>query len=123
MLKLLPGEYLGEPLCRRSVFGLLLTVTAYPPRRAYPWHVHERPTLFVLLAAHHRVQTQQAAFDQPPLSAVFHPTAAPHATITGPDGLVGINLELTNAWLERCSLRPRDLECEPRLLDSVTARL
>jgi AraC family transcriptional regulator len=63
------------------------------------------------------------SFDQPPLSAVFHPTTTPHATTTGPDGLVGINLELSDGWLERCHLRRCDLDLECRLLDSLSARL
>jgi AraC family transcriptional regulator len=123
MLKLARGEYLGQSLRGSSSFGLSVTVTAYPPCRAYPWHVHELPTLFVLLAARHCDETRRASFEQPPLSAVFHPTTAPHATRTGPDGLVGINLEFTDAWLDRCQLRPGDLGAEPRLLDSVSARL
>jgi AraC family transcriptional regulator len=123
MLKLASGEYLGTALHHRRLFGLSLTVTAYPPGRTYPWHVHEHPTFFVLLAARHRDETRQASFDQPPLSVVFHPPTAPHATATGPDGLVGINLELTQAWLDRCHLRPRDLDVECSLLASMSARL
>jgi AraC family transcriptional regulator len=123
MLKLAAGEYLGTPLRRRRLSGLSLTVTAYPPGRTYDWHVHEHPTFFVSLAARHRDESRHASFDQPPLSAVYHPTTTPHATSTGPDGLVGINLELTQAWLERFHLRPRDLDAGFMLLDSTPARL
>jgi AraC family transcriptional regulator len=41
----------------------------------------------------------------------------------GPDGLVGINVELTNRWLGCCHLRQRNLTVEYRLLDSTPARL
>jgi AraC family transcriptional regulator len=100
-----------------------LTLTAYPAGEVYSWHVHEHPTLFVAFAGRHRDQTRQRAFDQPPLSAVFHPTTGPHSTVVGPGGLVGLNLELTDAWLERCQLRRDDLAAEYRLLDSPRARL
>jgi AraC family transcriptional regulator len=71
----------------------------------------------------HEAFPRHASFEQPPLSAVFHPTTSPHGTTTGPDGLAGINLELTAAWLGRCQLSPRDLDGECRLLDSTWARL
>src|SRR5262249_13261025 len=50
-------------------------------------------------------------------------TSGPHAMSIGPDGLVGINLELTDSWLDCCHLRQRDLAVEYRLLDSMGARL
>jgi AraC family transcriptional regulator len=123
MLKLAAGEYLGKPLRRRCLSGLSLTVSTYSPRCAYPWHVHELPTLFVLLAGQHHDENRRESFDQSPLSVVFHPTIGPHATSIGLDGMVGINLDLTDAWLDRCRLRQRDLEVEYRLLDSKWARL
>jgi AraC family transcriptional regulator len=123
MLKLAPGQYLCPPLGGRRIGGLDVTLIAYPPGRSYPWHVHEQPTFFVLLAARHRDQTRLGSFDQPPLSAVFHPAAAPHATTTGPDGLVGINLELTDAWLDHWHLGRRDLDGDCRLLDAPWTRL
>ena len=123
MLKLASGEYLGKPLRRRCLSGLSLIVSAYPPRQAYPWHVHELPVLFVLLAGRHHDQNRRTSFDQPPLSAVFHPTIGPHATSTGLDGMVGINLELTDVWLDRCHLRQRDFGVEYRLLGSMDTRL
>jgi AraC family transcriptional regulator len=122
MLTLASGKYLGVPLVQRGIQGLSLTITAYSPQAAYPWHVHELPTLFVLLAGQHHDENRRTRFDQSPLSAVFHPTIGPHAMSIGPDGLIGINLELTDAWLDRCQLRLRDLDVEYRLLDSLAAR-
>src|SRR5687768_4844825 len=123
MLTLSSGEYFGGTLRRMRVFGSPLTLSAYPPGHTYPWHVHEIPTLFVLLAGQHRDQNRRESFDQLPLSVVFHPTIGPHATSVGPDGMVGINLELTDAWLDRCDLSRRDLELDYQMLDSITARL
>src|SRR5262249_25703433 len=99
MLKLASGEYFGKPLRRRCLYGLSLIVSTYSPRCAYPWHVHELPGSFVLLAGRHHDETRRESYDQSPLSVVFHPTIGPHATSIGPDGMAGINLEFTDAWL------------------------
>ena len=123
MLILPSGEYLGRLLHQAHLFGLPLTLSAYPPGHTYPWHVHEIPTLFVLLAGRHQDENRRVTFDQSPLSVVFHPVIGPHATSVGPDGMVGLNLELTEVWLDRCGLRRRDLAIDYRLLDSLTARL
>ena len=123
MLRLPSGEYLGRNLRRTPLPDLPLILTAYPPGHTYPWHVHEIPTLFVLLAGQHHDENRRAAFDQSPLSVVFHPTQGPHATSVGPAGMVGINLELTDAWLDRCQIGRRDLAAGYRLLDSLCARL
>src|SRR5262249_36630901 len=103
--------------------GLSLTVTAYSPQSTAPWHIHEFPTLFVLLAGQHHDENRHTSFEQTPLSVVFHPTTGPHVMSVGPDGLVGINLEVADTWLERCQLSRRDLELDYRLLDSTAARL
>lgn len=123
MLTLSSGEYLGKLVHRTRLLGLPVAVTAYPAGHSYPWHVHEIPTLFVLLAGQHHDENRRSAFDQSPLSAVFHPTQGPHATSVGPEGMVGINLELTEAWLDRCQIEQRDLAVGYRLLDSLCARL
>jgi AraC family transcriptional regulator len=123
MLTLASGEYLGRILRGTRLSGLPLTLTSYPPGHCYPWHVHEIPTLFVLLAGHHHDENRRTSFDQSPLSAVFHPTIGPHATSVGPRGMVGLNLELTEPWLDRVQLRGRDLAVDYRLLDSLWMRL
>ncbi len=123
MLRLGFGEYLGKPICERRLDGLSLTLTAYAPGTKSPWHIHEFPTLFILLAGQHFDENRRTSFEQTPLSAVFHPTSGPHAMAVGPGGLVGINLEVTDEWLERCQLHRRDLALDYRLLDSPSARL
>jgi AraC family transcriptional regulator len=123
MMTLPSGHYLGGTLRRSRLFGSPLTLSAYPAGHAYPWHVHEVPTFFVLLAGQHRDQNRRTSFDQSPLSVVFHPTIGPHATTVGPRGMVGINLELTDSWLERCHLQRSDFELDYQLLDSLCVRL
>jgi AraC family transcriptional regulator len=123
MIRLGRGEYLGRTLRSSRVAGLPLTVTFYPPGLISPWHVHENPTLFLLLSGEHRDETRQRTFGQPPLSVVYHPTTGPHTTRIGPTGLVGLNLELQDADLESHHLRRRDLPGEYRLLDAPEARM
>jgi len=123
MLTLPSGEYLGGALRQTRLPDSSLTLSAYPPGHNYPWHIHEAPTFFVLLAGQHRDRNQRTSFDQPPLSVVFHPTTGPHATNVGPRGMVGINLELSDAWLRRCHLCRSDLELDYQLLHSLTAQL
>lgn len=123
MIRLARGEYFGRTLRSWRVVGLPVTVTYYPPGQVYRWHVHENPTLFVLLSGQHRDETRQRTFGQPPLSVVYHPTTGPHTTSIGPAGVVGLNLELVEADLDRLQITPRTLPSEYRLLDSPEARL
>jgi AraC family transcriptional regulator len=123
MLTLSSGEYFGGTLRSARLAGSTATLTAYSAGCECPWHVHESPTLFVLLSGRHRDESRRAAFEQPPLSVVFHPTKGPHATAVGPSGMVGINLELTAALLERCGLERRHLADECRVVDALDVRL
>src|SRR5262245_17536594 len=123
MLTLSSGEYLGGTLRRSRLAGSLMTLTAYAAEHAYPWHVHETPTIFVLLSGEHHEENGRASFDQSPLSVVYHPTVGPHATSVGPRGMIGINLELTDDLLERCQVARRDVGGEYRVLDSANVRL
>ena len=122
MLKLSCGEYLGHNLSRRTISGLPLTVTSYPAERVYPWHVHESPTLFLLLSGEHRGDTRTHSFHQPPLSVVFQPNNGPHATTIGLKGVVGLNLELIADRLVQLDLDPRELPDEYRILNSSEAQ-
>ena len=123
MLRLAPGEYFGRILRRASLLGAPVAWTAYPPNGHSPWHVHENPTLFVLLAGSHRDEDHRGSFEQAPLSTVFHPTVGLHSMAVGPTGMVGINLELTEDLLARCRLRRQDLIGDCRLFGSVASQL
>jgi AraC family transcriptional regulator len=120
--RLSTGKFVGEVIRRRQSTTLPFTVTVYSPGQVYGWHAHEFPTLFVLFAGHHQDLTRGGSFDQPPLSVVFHPSSCPHATSIGPRGMIGLNVELTDAWLEGCRIDPRRLVRECRLLDTMRAR-
>jgi AraC family transcriptional regulator len=121
-MKLKAGTYFGTTVRQESRQGLLLTLSKYAPGQTQPWHVHANPTLCVLLTGEHRDQVRRGAFEQRPLTTVFHPTSEPHAGVVGPRGMLGLNVEYDAAWLERHELRERDLGSY-RPLDSVWARL
>jgi AraC family transcriptional regulator len=121
-MKLEPGKYFGNAVRQINIEGLLLTLSQYVPNQAQPRHVHANPTLYVLVAGDKREQSRRADFEQRPLVGVFHPTSEPHASLVGPRGSFGVNLEFNGDWLERQELRERDLRAY-RVLDFVWTRL
>ena len=122
-MKLAPGQFFGRTLRRRDGAGLALYLSRYGAGDEQPWHVHTHPTLFIPLCGDHRDHTRRQSHDQQELSAVFHPTAEPHASSVGPRGLLGLNLECGPAWLERHGLTERDLGGYRLLEPTVWARL
>ena len=48
-MRLEPGRYFGVTLQERPYEGMLLTLSAYGPGAMQPWHVHDTPTLYLLL--------------------------------------------------------------------------
>jgi AraC family transcriptional regulator len=107
-MRLESRTYFGTALERRVCAGLCLTLSQYGPG-LQPWHVHANPTLYVLLAGGQRDRSRRAEFEQPHWIAVFHPTTEPHASLVGPSGMVGLNVEFDEPWLHRHELAERDL--------------
>jgi AraC family transcriptional regulator len=100
--------YLGRLLVERAGGGLRTSLGAYPAVRQ-PLHVHARPAFSVLVAGQGVDRSRTQAYDQPPLTAVFHPTTAAHANDVGPRGALGLTLEMEPAWLEAQGLDERTL--------------
>jgi AraC family transcriptional regulator len=121
-MKLEPGKYFGATVRQQARQGLILTLSRYAPGQAQPWHVHANPTLYILIAGDHRDQVRRGELDQRPLTTVFHPTSEPHASLVGPRGMLGFNVEYEGAWLERHELCEHDLGVY-RPFESVWARL
>jgi AraC family transcriptional regulator len=121
-MRLEPGTYLGATVRRKARAGLCLTLSRYAPGLTQPWHVHANPTLYVLLAGTACDRSRQADFEQPRLTAVFHPTKEAHAGLVGPEGMLGLNIEYEPSWLDRHELAERDLGGY-RPLDEVWSRL
>lgn len=103
-MRLESGQFFGRTLRERSHAGLSLTLSAYQPLQAQPWHVHANPTFFLLISGDHRDQVRHHHHDQPALTLAFHPTAEPHTAAVGPRGMLGLNIEYDKDWLERHGL-------------------
>jgi len=121
-MRLSPGKYWGDTIRQRSAGGLTVTLSKYPPRQAQQWHVHTNPTLFVLIDGLQQDRIRRADFEQRPFTVVFHPTSELHASLVGPQGMLGLNIEYDAIWLERHELTEGDLGGY-RPLDSVWSRL
>ncbi len=116
------GEFLGLPYWQRDHDGLILTLTTYGRSSTYRPHTHEHPTIFVLIKGAHYDTTARYELLQPPLTGVFHSIAEPHATRVGPDGMLGVNVEMPQAWLKNHELSGTELGGS-RLLTSAGSRL
>jgi len=99
---------LGKTLRQRSEAGLKATLGYYAPSQQV-FHVHERPSLSVLVTGRGADRSRRQDYLQPPLTAVFHPTNEPHANEVGPGGVVGFTLSFDNRWLELHEIAENDL--------------
>jgi AraC-like DNA-binding protein len=122
MLRLAPGEFYGGTLHVRRYAGLTLTLSTYTPDQAQAWHMHANPTFFLLISGDHRDVTRRYEWHQPPLTLTFHSTTELHAAEVGPAGMVGLNVEYDQRWLEQHDLTLQPLENGP-LPDSAHSGL
>lgn len=121
-MKLENGQFFGRETGGLRAEGLGLSITAYRAGQIQPPHTHTSPTFFVLLAGDCEERTLHRRQVLRPLTIAFHPTGEPHSDEVGPRGMRGLNLELTEAWLESRGLRERELGGY-RVLDLLRARL
>ena len=121
-MELQSGRYFGSGRTQWESDTVSLQLTAYEPLQSQPWHTHENPTLFVHLRGAHCDHWPQIQFSQPLLTAVFHPRSTSHRSEVGPNGMVGINVELKPAWMSRYETSNVDLGRE-RLLEQVGSHL
>jgi AraC family transcriptional regulator len=122
-MKLAPGLFFGKTLLQCRNGGLTLNLSRYPSGTEQPLHVHTNPTFFISLMGKHLDQTRGSAHNQMELSLLFHPTSVPHASLVGPGGLLGLNLEFEPQWLEHHELSEADLGGYRLLEPSVWSRL
>jgi hypothetical protein len=113
---------LGKTLRQRSEAGLEAALGYYAPTRQ-AFHVHERPSLSVLVTGRGTDRSRRQDYLQPPLTAVFHSTSEPHANEIGPGGVLGFTLSFDTRWLELHELAEKDLGGHRILPDSVWWRL
>jgi AraC family transcriptional regulator len=68
-------------------------------------------------------RNRNQSYDQPPLTAVFHPSNAPHANDVGPGGVIGLTLELDAAWLRAHGLTGEALGGHRAIAPAARSRL
>lgn len=121
-LRLPAGHFFGPSVYQRTYAGLSLTLTRYRPQPEQPWHVHAHPGFFLLLGGEHCDRTRRYHVHHPILTPVFHPATEPHSGLVGKQGMLGLNIEYTAAWLSRHEVEAAQLGgyC---LLDALPVRL
>jgi AraC family transcriptional regulator len=121
-MKPLPIPHLGRTLFVREAHGLRASLGSYATC-TQSLHVHEHPSLSVVVVGQGIDRCRNQAYDQPPLTAVFHPTSAPHANDVGPHGVLGFTLELKPAWLESQGLPEKALGGYQAIAPTACSRL
>jgi AraC family transcriptional regulator len=121
-MKTTPIPYTGRTLFAREARGLRASLGSYPPC-SQPLHVHEHASFSVLVAGRGVDRCRNRAYDQPPLTAVFHPTSEPHANEVAACGALGLTLELRPAWLHAHGLTERALGGYQVLAPTARSRL
>jgi AraC family transcriptional regulator len=117
-----PIPYSGRTLFAREARGLRASLGSYP-RCTQPLHVHAQASFSVLVAGRGVDRCRNQAYDQPPLTAVFHPTSEPHANDVGPCGVLGFTLGMEPAWLRAHGLTEKALGGYRVIAPGVGSRL
>jgi AraC family transcriptional regulator len=112
----------GQTLLEFRSGGLCALLASYASGRQ-PLHVHGSASFSVLVAGQGNDRSRTGSYDQPPLTAVFHPTSEPHANDLGPHGVLGFTLEMTPAWLLAQGFSESDLGGYCVIEPSVMSRL
>src|SRR4051812_9500580 len=109
-MRLEAKQYLWRKLWHRRGAGVALTLSTYQPHQATSFHIHANPTVFLLISGDHRDRWLKSELDQAPMTMVFHPTTEPHGTEVGPRGMVGLNVEFEQIWLDQHAVNSDRLE-------------
>jgi AraC family transcriptional regulator len=104
MMQLVQAEYLGLPVLRRELSGLVLTEKIFPAGHHLPTHTHEKFCFCTILQG--RMNEIGKGYEKiyTPMTTIFHPAGEIHYDQFGPDGAHVVSLEFTHQWHER--LRP-----------------
>lgn len=120
-MRLATGEFFGRTLRQLEFQGVTFSTSEYDPHQTQPWHTHERATFFAHLSGEQLDELEDAQWSMPVLGLTYHPSSTPHRSRIGPRGAKGINVELSEEWLERHGISLRDLG-ERRVCSSPAVR-
>ncbi len=104
MMQLTHAEYLGLPVLRRELSGLILTEKIFPAGHHLPTHTHEKFCVCTILQGRMHEIGEHSARQFDPMTTVLHPAGEVHYDQFGPDGAHVVSLEFGQHWQER--LRP-----------------
>jgi AraC family transcriptional regulator len=99
--KLLPGDFFGRILRRRSVAGLTVTETQYPPRLKLPPHRHAGAYFCLVLQGSYTETSATRSQACGPATLLFHPPYTAHADELHQTTVRCCNVELDDGWLAR----------------------
>ena len=104
MMRLTQAEYLGLPVLRRELNGLILTEKVFPASYHLPTHTHEKLCVCTILQGtmHEIGKDSKRVFNA--ITTVFHPAGEIHYDKFGSDETHVVSLEFGQVWQER--LRP-----------------
>jgi AraC family transcriptional regulator len=120
-MRLATGEFFGKTDRRIGLDGVSISTTSYEPLEQQPWHTHEHATFFAHLAGGQVDERSDAEWSMPRLAIIYHPTSSPHRSRIGPTGAKGVNVELTERWLNENGIDLKSLG-EHRISDSSDAQ-
>lgn len=121
-MKLEAGRFLGDAMRVRNCRGLSITLSRYSGDVHHPWHAHELPTFFLLSTGEHVDHLRHRDLKQEPMTLIFHPAGAMHATSVGVAGMQGLNIEFTPEWLGSQGIGLDEITT-PKVLSSARWRL
>lgn len=108
-MRLATGEFFGRTQRQVEFNGVRFSTTEYEAFQYQPWHTHERATFFAHLSGEQLDELEDAEWYMPVLGLTYHPSSTPHRSRIGPRGAKGINVELSDEWLEANGISLSDL--------------
>ncbi|HSE39543.1 MAG TPA: hypothetical protein VLH08_02155, partial [Acidobacteriota bacterium] len=103
MMSLTQVEYLGLPVVRRELNGLVLIEKKFPPNHHLPTHSHEKLCFCTILQGKMQ-EVGEGTRVFTPMTTVFHPAGEIHYDQFGPCGAHVVTLEFGHQWQERLRL-------------------
>ena len=123
LLRLGPGEYLGETLDRRVVAGLTLTRTVHRLPSQLPLHTHEAPYFCLVMDGAFDEKAGQTIREARPGTLLFHPPGESHTDEIRLERTRLLSIALDHSWMCRIEqLEPR-LQPSPGLQSGSAARV
>lgn len=121
------GQYAGRVSARRSVRGITLTETHYPPFAVIPAHEHREGYFCLVRSGGYEEEFGGQVRTCGPSTVAFHPPGERHSERFGGAVTRSFNVEPSADWLGRHELQPAVFEwapaCEPGEIRTLARQL